>query len=156
MEVTPAERPQAHPPSTEVIAPGAKKIGRPAGRREITVPLGTRLSAEVMQVVDDAVAGNGLSIRAAIEQAILSLWVEGSPDPYNFLERKLVCGTMASLPSKAIRAYLGVTYSYGNSRRLHFGVDTQADGLRAMRLCPRSSGRLKTIYHQFHGSRSGA
>lgn len=59
-----------------VVAQNAKKIGRPAGRREITVPLGTRLSIEVMEVLDEAVAENGISIRAAIEQAILSRWGE--------------------------------------------------------------------------------
>lgn len=74
VEVTPAARPQAPRPTAEVITSSTKKIGRPAGRREITVPLGTRLSVEVMQVLDDAVAEHGVSIRAAVEQAILSRW----------------------------------------------------------------------------------
>lgn len=74
VEVTPAARPQIPQPTAEVIAPSIKKIGRPAGRREITVPLGTRLSVEVMQILDDAVAEHGVSIRAAVEQAIISRW----------------------------------------------------------------------------------
>lgn len=64
--------------SSELVVGGekqsSKKIGRPAGKREITVPLGTRLSIEVMEVLDEAVAENGISIRAAVEQAILSRW----------------------------------------------------------------------------------
>lgn len=74
VEVAPAARPQPQQQVADASAPSAKKIGRPAGRREITVPLGTRLSIEVMQVLDDAVAEHGLSIRAAVEQAILARW----------------------------------------------------------------------------------
>lgn len=77
----PREKPAATRPEeseTDVVAERAKKIGRPAGRREITVPLGTRLSMEVMGVLDEAVAANGISIRAAVEQAILSRWGKDS------------------------------------------------------------------------------
>ena len=79
VEVTPSlrEEPLASTPANakeELVPPGMKKIGRPSGRREITVPLGTRLSVDIMEVLDEAVAENGISIRAAIEQAIVSRW----------------------------------------------------------------------------------
>lgn len=74
VEPVPPARPQVQQPVAEVVAQSTKKIGRPAGRREVTVPLGTRLSIEVMQVLDEAVAEHGVSIRAAVEQAILSRW----------------------------------------------------------------------------------
>ncbi|MCZ2403533.1 hypothetical protein IV498_10160 [Paenarthrobacter sp. Z7-10] len=79
VEIAPAPRemPTASSPAEPVLGvrtQSSKKIGRPAGKREITVPLGTRLSIEVMEVLDDAVVENGISIRAAVEQAILSRW----------------------------------------------------------------------------------
>lgn len=79
VEIAPVPREMLVAPGTvepvlDVRTQSTKKIGRPAGKREITVPLGTRLSVEVMGVLDDAVAENGISIRAAVEQAILSRW----------------------------------------------------------------------------------
>lgn len=52
----------------------ASKVGRPAGRREITAQLGTRISLTAMQVLDQAVAEHGITIRSALEQAILAKW----------------------------------------------------------------------------------
>lgn len=79
VEIAPVTREMLVAPSTAepllgVRPQSSNKIGRPAGKREITVPLGTRLSIAVMEVLDDAVAENGISIRAAVEQAILSRW----------------------------------------------------------------------------------
>lgn len=74
VEFASTSREQLEAVQPKVVTPSAKKIGRPAGRREITVPLGTRLSIEVMQVLDEAVAETGMSIRAVVEQAIISRW----------------------------------------------------------------------------------
>lgn len=58
-----------------VIAPQNMNTSvRPSKRREVTIPLGTRLSVPVMEVLDQAVLEQGITIRDALEQAIMSRW----------------------------------------------------------------------------------
>lgn len=66
----------SHPsePKKEVLAENTNKVIRKGGRREVTIPLGTRLSVPVMDVLDRAVAEQGITIREALEQAIMSRW----------------------------------------------------------------------------------
>lgn len=51
-------------------------MSRRSRKREITVPLGTRISLEADQLLSDAVAETGLTIRAVLEEAIISRWKE--------------------------------------------------------------------------------
>ena len=43
-------------------------------RREVTFPLSTRLSQEVIDVLYSAAEDEGISVREAIEQAIKTRW----------------------------------------------------------------------------------
>jgi len=62
-----AAAPAAASPATQP-APAAKP------RREVTVPLSTRVSAQVIETLDAAVASEGITVRAAIEEAIIARW----------------------------------------------------------------------------------
>lgn len=55
---------------------GASKsaVNRKTARREVTFPLSTRLSQEVIDVLYAAAEDEGISVREAIEQAIKSRW----------------------------------------------------------------------------------
>src|SRR5699024_6772378 len=52
--------------------PPVRRLGRP--RREATVPFSTRLTPEALQIIDEAAAREGLTIRAVIEQAVAHRW----------------------------------------------------------------------------------
>lgn len=53
----------------------AKTAGnRKTSRREVTFPLSTRLSQEVLDILYTAVEEEGISVREAIEQGIKSRW----------------------------------------------------------------------------------
>lgn len=80
--VTPVE-PSAPPaPAAAVVArqtPRSTKASkttanRKTTRREVTFPLSTRLSQEVIDVLYTAAEDEGISVREAIEQAIRSRW----------------------------------------------------------------------------------
>lgn len=63
--------------STRVSAPISAPRGRP--RREVTVPFATRLSPEIAELIDQAVAngeGGGI-IRNVVEEAIRARWGRG-------------------------------------------------------------------------------
>ena len=49
-------------------------VNRKTARREVTFPLSTRLSQEVIDVLYAAAEDEGISVREAIEQAIKSRW----------------------------------------------------------------------------------
>jgi hypothetical protein len=68
-----AEKPAALP-TTHTSPPLAAPRGRP--RREVTLPFSTRLSVEVLDLIDAAVAngeGGGV-IRNVVEEAIRARW----------------------------------------------------------------------------------
>lgn len=52
-------------------APAAPQRGR---RREITVPFSTRVSPDVIELIDNAAAAGDMTIRAVIEEAVRSRW----------------------------------------------------------------------------------
>ncbi len=66
--------PPSFAPPAEAPAQNVKTTARPSKRREVTIPLGTRLSVPVMDVLDQAVLDYGITIREALEQAIMSRW----------------------------------------------------------------------------------
>lgn len=61
-------------PSKEEVPRKTNTTARPSKRREVTIPLGTRLSVPVMDVLDHAVRTQEITIREALEQAIMSRW----------------------------------------------------------------------------------
>jgi hypothetical protein len=65
------ERVDIVPKSVETIATG--RPGRPR-RREITMPFSTRLTVEILDLIDAAVEREGITQRAAVEMAILEKW----------------------------------------------------------------------------------
>lgn len=75
---SPAPMPQASvrqaakPPKASKAAKVA--TNRKTARREVTFPLSTRLSQEVIDVLYAAAEDEGISVREAIEQAIKSRW----------------------------------------------------------------------------------
>lgn len=76
--VTPVAEPT---PPTQAPARQAKPAkasnaaqNRKTARREVTFPLSTRLSQEVIDVLYAAAEDEGISVREAIEQAIKSRW----------------------------------------------------------------------------------
>lgn len=57
------------------MSKAAKTAGnRKTSRREVTFPLSTRLSQEVLDILYTAVEEEGISVREAIEQGIKSRW----------------------------------------------------------------------------------
>ena len=48
-------------------------VGR-RGRREVTFPFSTRLSQDIQEILDAAVAREGITVREATEQAIRNKW----------------------------------------------------------------------------------
>lgn len=61
-------------PATEAAtALHVAAVGR-RGRREVTFPFSTRLSQDVQEVLDAAVAREGITVREATEQAIRNKW----------------------------------------------------------------------------------
>lgn len=82
-EPTPAtQRSEKLPPTTHKPAeqprpkrrPSEKKNHNTVGKREITVPFSTRLTPEVVQLIDQATAETGMSQRAVVENAIRETW----------------------------------------------------------------------------------
>ncbi|SDI70605.1 hypothetical protein SAMN04488693_11936 [Arthrobacter subterraneus] len=76
--VDPVDYPQppatpAKPKAQEAPAPVQKKR-----KREATFPFSTRLSEEVLGILEDAVAREGITIRDAVEQAIRGRWGSAS------------------------------------------------------------------------------
>ncbi len=76
-----APQPRAQPATDPTILPqvqaepqNSNTTSRPSRRREVTIPLGTRLSVPVMEVLDQAVHDQEITIREALEQAIVSRW----------------------------------------------------------------------------------
>lgn len=45
-----------------------------AGRREVTVPISTRVAPDVVTLLDEAVAREGITFRAAVEAAVRRTW----------------------------------------------------------------------------------
>lgn len=76
--IPPAETtvPQPSPAhqSSKPAETSKKAANRKATRREVTFPLSTRLSEEVLDVLYAAAEDEGISVREAIEQAIKSRW----------------------------------------------------------------------------------
>lgn len=73
----PRTQPATEPPvlpQTQAEPQNSNTPSRPSKRREVTIPLGTRLSVPVMEVLDQAVLDQGITIREALEQAIMSRW----------------------------------------------------------------------------------
>lgn len=44
------------------------------GGREVTVPISTRVAPDVVELLDSAVAREGITFRAAVEQAVRQAW----------------------------------------------------------------------------------
>ena len=71
----PAPLPQAQTRQAAKPAKASKAApNRKTARREVTFPLSTRLSQEVIDVLYAAAEDEGISVREAIEQAIKSRW----------------------------------------------------------------------------------
>lgn len=72
---TPVEgTPERVPETTPAASPAAPAPKARRGGREITVPLSTRLSEQVIEILDTAVATEGITVRAALEDAIRTRW----------------------------------------------------------------------------------
>lgn len=72
-----APQPSAEPPAlpqAKTEPQNSNTPSRTSKRREVTIPLGTRLSVPVMEVLDQAVLDQGITIREALEQAIMFRW----------------------------------------------------------------------------------
>lgn len=72
-----APQPSTEPPAlpqAQAVPQNSTTPSRPSRRREVTIPLGTRLSVPVMEVLDQAVLDQGITIREALEQAIMFRW----------------------------------------------------------------------------------
>ncbi len=77
----PRRRPQPSPderidPVDPTPVPQQQFSSKPvrARKREIVLPLSTRISQEVQDILDDAVESNGITVRQAVEDAIRSHW----------------------------------------------------------------------------------
>lgn len=62
--------------SQHVTAPGPSQVRAttPKKKREATIAIGPRISVSVMELLDKAVAEEGISQRQAIEDAIVARW----------------------------------------------------------------------------------
>lgn len=65
----------ASPPAAPAEVPAAAPA--PRRKREITVPFSTRLSPETLDLIDQATAQTGQTIRGVVEEAIRARW--GTP-----------------------------------------------------------------------------
>lgn len=75
--VDPVDYPQ---PPVAQAKQRTEEIQQPVQRkrkREATFPFSTRLSEEVLGILEDAVAREGITIRDAVEQAIRGRWGSG-------------------------------------------------------------------------------
>ena len=77
-ESSPAADPAAGTPTASTNAPATAPVTAPRGRprREVTLPFSTRLSEDVLNLIDEAVAngeGGGV-IRHVVEEAIRARW----------------------------------------------------------------------------------
>ena len=73
----PAPAPPTQAPARQAAKPAkvSKAVpNRKTARREVTFPLSTRLSQDVIDVLYAAAEDEGISVREAIEQAIKSRW----------------------------------------------------------------------------------
>lgn len=71
-QATPAQAPM--PKASKPAKASKATANRKTTRREVTFPLSTRLSQEVIDVLYAAAEDEGISVREAIEQAIKSRW----------------------------------------------------------------------------------
>lgn len=77
-ESSPAADPASVTPAAPITAPAPAPVIGPRGRprREVTLPFSTRLSEDVLNLIDEAVAngeGGGV-IRHVVEEAIRARW----------------------------------------------------------------------------------
>ena len=66
----PPQASSSKPEKTSKLAAGSRKTAR----REVTFPLSTRLSQDVLELLYAAAENEGISVREAIEQAIKTRW----------------------------------------------------------------------------------